>query len=244
MPLKSEESELLKEYFDHLVKVRSLDAKAWEPWLTRITKSHSDYQKAATYVSYVLPAPQQKLVPPGLVAVAREVVRAVSGLAGLPSEKPVPTPYLAGGVAIALHGGRRPVNDLDFNLLARPQLVNFAESDGKTILERLNGVVLPRLQQVRRAEAALRRKFGSSREVITDFKPFKILGRPVTSALSWPDAPIPPARSSASGCCAACSGPRRPCQQWRRSKTPTAPASGSYHRIGGSYRRASCAEYG
>jgi hypothetical protein len=186
MPLNNEERELLHDYFHHLVKVRSLDADAWRPWLNRIEQGHSDYQEAATYLSYVLPASRQKLVPPGLVAVAREVVWAVSGLRGLPSKKPAPTPYLAGGAAIALHGGRRPVNDLDFNLLARPQLVSFAESDGVTILDELNNRVLPRLQEVRLAEAALRRKFGSSRKVETEFQPFQILGRPVTIGTeSW-----------------------------------------------------------
>jgi hypothetical protein len=186
VPLKAEERDVLRDYFDHLVEVRSLNADAWRPWLARIEQSHSNYQEAATYLSYVLPAPQQKLVPPRLVAVAREVVWAMSGLRGLPSKKPVPTPYLAGGAAIALHGGRRPVNDLDFNILARPQLVNFAEADGATILEQLNKLVLPRLREVRQAEAGLRRRFGSSRKVETEFKPFQILGRPVTIGTeSW-----------------------------------------------------------
>ncbi len=189
MPLKTEQCELLRDFFNHLVEVRSLDATAWLPWLKRIEEDYDDYQEAATFMAFVLPVPQQRLVPPGLVKVAREVVWAVSGISGLPSQKNATNqkaqktqlkPYLAGGGAIAMHGGRRPVNDLDFNLLARPQLVNFAEGDGPEILKQLNTVVLPRLREVREAEVQLRKQFGSSKKIITDFEPFQVLGRPVT----------------------------------------------------------------
>lgn len=128
--LQEPDAAQLREYYAFLVDTRDIAPGAYDKVLEQIIDRYEGYQEAATQLSFVLPIPASQLLPKGGLDAARDFTELVGGLGY--------TPYLAGGSAITLQGGRRPAGDFDFRIDATASLKDFKTGEGQTLVNKLN----------------------------------------------------------------------------------------------------------
>ncbi|MDC7123265.1 hypothetical protein OMK64_17180 [Cellulomonas fimi] len=142
--------ERLLDWFEFLLETRRLPRESFvhpfEVAVDKLFRGEADYTTLAARLSTALPNGVT------ILEIAHELSEGMAQLGY--------TVFLAGGGAIAFHGGHRPVSDLDFRMDPLPGMTTFSGPQGKQVLHMVNRLL--EISKSRRAQGLTFSQFSAA----------------------------------------------------------------------------------